>query len=69
MKGTQFTQEPITDGRASHISITAVEGVLPAQTDGEIICIDGKHLEIELLPRYLEVVTQAPAVATQGGGA
>jgi hypothetical protein len=49
--------------------ITAVEGVLPAQTDGEIICIDGKHLEIELLPRYLEVVTQAPAVATPGGGA
>jgi diacylglycerol kinase (ATP) len=56
MKGTQGTQEEITVGQASRIAITAIDGVLPAQTDGEILCVDGNHLEIELLPRQLEVV-------------
>lgn len=56
LKGTQGTQEEITMGQASRMAIMAVEGVLPAQTDGEILCVDGNHLEIELLPRQLEVV-------------
>ena len=56
LRGTQATQEAITTGRAAHVSITALEGTLPAQTDGEILCIDGQHLEIELLPRQLEIV-------------
>jgi YegS/Rv2252/BmrU family lipid kinase len=60
LKGTQATQEPITTGQAAHVSITAVKGVLPAQTDGEILCIDGQHLEIELLPRQIEVLHQPP---------
>ena len=60
LKGTQVTQEPITTGQAAHVSITAVKGVLPAQTDGEILCIDGQHLEIELLPRQIEVLYQPP---------
>ena len=60
LKGTQATQEPITTGQAAHVSITAVEGALPAQTDGEILCIDGQHLEIELLPRQIEVLYQPP---------
>jgi YegS/Rv2252/BmrU family lipid kinase len=60
LRGTQATQEPITTGRAAHISITAVEGSLPAQTDGEILCIDGQHLEIELLSRQIEVACQSP---------
>jgi diacylglycerol kinase (ATP) len=60
LRGTQATQEPITTGQAAHISITAVEGSLPAQTDGEILCIDGQHLEIELLARQIEVLCQPP---------
>jgi len=60
LRGTQATQEPITTGQAAHVSITAVKGVLPAQTDGEILCIDGQHLEIELLPRQIEVLYQPP---------
>jgi diacylglycerol kinase (ATP) len=63
LRGTQATQESIKTGRAAHISITAVEGTLPAQTDGEILCTDGRHLEIELLPRQIEVVCRSP-----GGG-
>jgi diacylglycerol kinase (ATP) len=57
MKGTQDTQPEITTGRAAHVSITAMKGVLPAETDGEIICEDGKHLEVELLPCLLEIIS------------
>jgi YegS/Rv2252/BmrU family lipid kinase len=60
LRGTQATQEPITTGRAARISVTAVEGSLPAQTDGEILCIDGQHLVIELLPRQIEVICLPP---------
>jgi len=60
LRGTQATQEPITTGQAARISITALEGSLPAQTDGEILCIDGQHLEVELLPRQIEVICQSP---------
>jgi diacylglycerol kinase (ATP) len=56
LKGTQETQEEITMGRAAQIAITAMDGVLPAQTDGEILCTDGNHLEIEVLRSQLEVV-------------
>ncbi len=55
-KGTQAAQPKIRMARASRLSVTAQDGPLPAHTDGEIICTDGKRLEIELLPRQLEVV-------------
>jgi YegS/Rv2252/BmrU family lipid kinase len=58
-KGTQATQKEIKMERAKHVTITALEGVLPAQTDGEIICVDGTHLDIELLPLRLSVVTHS----------
>jgi diacylglycerol kinase (ATP) len=60
LRGTQATQEPITTGQAAHISVTAVAGSLPAHTDGEILCIDGQHLEIELLAHQIEVICQPP---------
>lgn len=60
MKGTQASQEPISTGRGARIIITAVEGSLPAQTDGEIICTDGERLEIELLPHAIEVIAPVP---------
>ena len=57
LKGTQATQKEIKTARATHIQITALEGGrLPAHTDGEILCIDGQHLEVELLPRQIEVI-------------
>jgi diacylglycerol kinase (ATP) len=56
MKGTQETQDEITMGRAEKITITAIDGVLPAQTDGEILCTDGNHLEIDVLSKQLEVI-------------
>jgi YegS/Rv2252/BmrU family lipid kinase len=57
LRGTQATQNEITTGRAASISISALEGSLPAQSDGEIISVDGQYLEIELLPRRLEIVS------------
>ncbi len=58
MKGTQFTQPEIRAGQTTRISITAQDGPLPAQTDGEIICTDGSSIEVELLPRQLEIIYQ-----------
>jgi YegS/Rv2252/BmrU family lipid kinase len=58
LRGTQATQKEIKTDRATRISIKAVEGTLPAQTDGEILSIDGKQIEIELLPNQLEIIYQ-----------
>lgn len=55
-KGDQATQPTIKTGRATRISIVAQDGPLPAQTDGEIISVDGTRLDIEILPRQLEVI-------------
>jgi diacylglycerol kinase (ATP) len=56
LKGTQATQPEIRTLRAARVAISAVEGSLPAQSDGEIICVDGKSLDIEILPQEIEVV-------------
>ena len=61
-KGDQATQSTIKTGQAAKISITAQDGPLPAQTDGEIICVDGTHLEVEVLPRQIEIIYKAPQV-------
>jgi diacylglycerol kinase (ATP) len=55
-RGDQATQPTIKTGRAARISIAAQDGPLPAQTDGEIISVDGTRLDIEVLPRQLEVI-------------
>jgi hypothetical protein len=36
--------------------MTAEEDTLPVQTDGELLCTEGPRLEIEFLPKYLEVI-------------
>jgi diacylglycerol kinase (ATP) len=55
-KGDQATQPAIKTGRAARITISAQDGPLPAQTDGEIICVDGTRLDVEVLPRQLEII-------------
>ncbi len=62
-RGDQATQPAIKTGRAARISIIAEDGPLPAQTDGEIISINGTRLEIEALPRQLEVISAPKQVA------
>ncbi|HUS85495.1 MAG TPA: diacylglycerol kinase family protein, partial [Anaerolineales bacterium] len=56
LRGTQATQDEIITGKGARITIEALEGVLPAQTDGEILCVDGTELRIEMHPQALEVV-------------
>jgi diacylglycerol kinase (ATP) len=62
-RGDQATQPTIKTGQAARISITAQDGPLPAQTDGEIICVDGSHLEVEVLPRQLEIICKPQQVS------
>jgi diacylglycerol kinase (ATP) len=58
-RGDQATQPTIKTGRAARISIVAHDGPLPAQTDGEIISITGTRLDVEALPRQLEIICPA----------
>ena len=60
LKGTQASQEPIKMGQARRVVVTAVEGVLPAHTDGETLCTEGQRLEIELLPGQIEMICLPP---------
>ncbi|MEJ5224268.1 MAG: diacylglycerol kinase family protein [Anaerolineales bacterium] len=56
IKGTQDSQPEIQMERARQVVIRALEGVMPVQTDGEILCERGRELRIEILPRQLQVV-------------
>jgi YegS/Rv2252/BmrU family lipid kinase len=60
MAGTQATHPAIDTAQTQSISITAVEGVLPAHADGETLCTDGNQLLLELLPRQIELVCDPP---------
>ncbi len=59
LRGTQPTQPEVRMLQARRITIESLAGVLPAQTDGEIISTRDKRLDIELLPQALEVLTAA----------
>ncbi len=58
-KGDQASQPTIKTGRAARVSIVAQDGPLPAQTDGEIISVTGTRIDIEVIPRQLEVICPA----------
>jgi diacylglycerol kinase family enzyme len=56
MKGTQSSHPSIQTGQTRKITITALEGSLPAHADGETLCTEGDKLMIEILPRFIEIV-------------
>ena len=58
MKGTQFAHSAISGGQTTHITVTAMEGSLPAHADGETLCLEGTKLEIEIVPHTLEIVSR-----------
>jgi diacylglycerol kinase family enzyme len=60
LKGTQASQPEVNALRAKHIKVTAKDGSLPAHADGEMLCVTGKELEIELIPSALDFVTLKP---------
>lgn len=57
MAGTQAEHEAILMNRATRLSATAIDGVLPAHADGETLCVEGTELTVEILPRHLELIT------------
>jgi diacylglycerol kinase family enzyme len=59
MQGTQARHPAIRTARAARVSVTAVKGSLPAHADGETLCTAGQKLELEILPKMLQVVVPA----------
>jgi diacylglycerol kinase family enzyme len=55
-KGTQVGHKPIKMAQARRVVVRALEGVLPAHADGEVLCIDAKELAVEILPRQIELI-------------
>jgi diacylglycerol kinase (ATP) len=62
MKGTQAGRPAVTTGRTERITVTAIEGILPAHADGETLCTEGKTLTVEILPRQIEILQRPPEV-------
>jgi YegS/Rv2252/BmrU family lipid kinase len=60
MKGNQATHSAITTGQADRITVTALDGTLPAHADGETLCVEGKQLTMEILPRQIDVICRCP---------
>lgn len=61
MKGTQAGHPAVHFARSKHVTVTALEGVLPTHADGETICVAGQRLELELIPGLLEVIVPGDA--------
>ena len=60
MKGAQASHPLIRSGTFKRMTVTALEGVLPAHADGETLCVEGKSLSIELFPSRLDIVVSGP---------
>nr|HID15155.1 diacylglycerol kinase family lipid kinase [Anaerolineae bacterium] len=56
IRGTQVGKKRITMGRARRVVVTCEESGLVAHADGETLCLDAHRLELELLPRQIEVI-------------
>lgn len=56
IRGTQKTLPEIQMKHARKVSIRSLDLTFPAHADGEFICLDGKHLTLELLPQELEII-------------
>lgn len=56
IKGTQAGQPEIKMKRARKVAIRSLDKAFPAHADGELICLDGMSLIMELLPKELEII-------------
>lgn len=59
MKGSQASQPEVEIVKASRVAVKALSGTLPAHVDGETLCTAGNHVEVELLPKQIELVCSA----------
>jgi len=56
IKGTHVDKEPVTMAKAKRVILDSPDP-LPVHADGEIIYTNAHHLEIEIIPRRLRVIT------------
>jgi YegS/Rv2252/BmrU family lipid kinase len=56
LKGTQVSQPEIQMKRARMVKISATKGVMPIQADGEILNDACLEVNIEILPKQLEII-------------
>ena len=56
MRGTQKGHPAIQFRRSRHVTVTAINGSLPAHADGEMMALDANRLEMELLPRAINLI-------------
>ena len=63
LQGSQAGHPAVEYRQAKHIRVSALDGALPAHADGETLCVEGKRIEIELIPQALEVVVPRPQMA------
>ena len=56
LKGTQVNQPEIQMKQSHTVTITATHGVMPIQTDGEILDDACHEVTVEILPKQLEVI-------------
>lgn len=57
MRGDQASQPSIQTGRTHTITVTALEGSLPAHADGETLCTQGESLTARLIPGAIEILS------------
>ena len=56
MQGSQEGHPAIQMVRADRVTVTAIQGSLPAHADGETLCYAGERLELSIFPRMLEAL-------------
>jgi diacylglycerol kinase family enzyme len=56
MKGTQASHPAIQFRKSRRVKVTALNGSLPAHADGETMAVDASCLEMEVLPRAVELM-------------
>lgn len=59
MQGSQAGHPAIQMARSARVRVTAVNGSLPAHADGETLCVTGQQLELQILPKRLEMILPA----------
>jgi len=56
LKGTQSESQYISKRQSRKVTLTAIDGALAVHADGETICENGTSIEVDCLPKYLEII-------------
>ncbi len=56
MQGTQAGHPAVKMLQSKQVSVTALQGTLPAHADGETLCTSGQQLSLQILPRQIDMI-------------